>query len=77
MSNCLWVLLTGVVYLNPREEKGLAGITAQQFLKIYNERVDYRSLNGDSMVGQGFDAAWAVALALNRTQQILEERGKL
>lgn len=66
---------TGTVYSNPYDEVGLAGIRPHEFLQMYNKRVNYQTLYADAMAPQGFDAAWAVALALNNTRNVLNASG--
>jgi hypothetical protein len=39
------------------------------------ERVGNKSLSADNMAPQGYDTAWAIALALNNTRQQLLDEG--
>ncbi|XP_052793446.1 gamma-aminobutyric acid type B receptor subunit 1-like [Mya arenaria] len=69
--------LTSAVNFNPREERGIHGMTVSEFLDRYFNDPGY---NTDldmykSVVGQSYDHIWIAALALNCTDSELTRRG--
>ena len=65
----------GDVFLNPSGLAGLAGITPTEFLDLYNNRTNYGQPHGSNLVAQMYDAVWAMALALNKTEAHLVAAG--
>ncbi|XP_052793391.1 gamma-aminobutyric acid type B receptor subunit 1-like [Mya arenaria] len=68
--------LTSAVNFNPREEKGIHGMTVSEFLDRYYNDTGY---NTDldmykSVVGQSYDHIWIAALALHCTDTELTRR---
>ncbi|KAK7491340.1 hypothetical protein BaRGS_00017441, partial [Batillaria attramentaria] len=64
-----------VNFLNPYPERSVSGWLPSEFVTEYEARVGWASLPGDHVAPLGFDAVWAIALALNNTMQKLEEMG--
>ena len=63
--------------LNPNDHIGVAGITSAQFKLAFDRLVDDLSAVGVIEAPLAYDAIWAVALALNRSQQEFLEIGGL
>ncbi len=66
----------GDILRNPTSEQGFSGITPEEFNQMYNIRTNYTSPFGTSVVSQAYDAVWAMALALNATENQLIEIGR-
>ena len=66
---------TGPVYINPRQERGVAGLTSDEWLAAYLERIDNQNFVGVPLAAMGYDAAWATAMALNFTDAHLTKMG--
>ncbi|PVD28714.1 hypothetical protein C0Q70_11308 [Pomacea canaliculata] len=62
---------TGILSINPRSERAISGWLPSEFTAAYKAAAGGRHLPGDTIVSQGYDAVWALALALNRTQEQL------
>ena len=56
-------------------ERTVSGWLPSDFMKVYRYRTDNAKLAGEVMTSQGYDAAWAMALALNATQNALIDSG--
>ena len=54
----------------------MSGLTAQEYLDIFNERTNYSKPFGQAYAPLAFDAVWAIALALNTTVQKMAALGK-
>ncbi|XP_053374075.1 gamma-aminobutyric acid type B receptor subunit 1-like [Mercenaria mercenaria] len=69
--------ITGPVYSNPIEERGIANLTAKEFADRYYMHPSYKaeSKNYDSFAYQCYDHIWVVAMALKCTNLRLEEMG--
>ncbi|XP_070188876.1 gamma-aminobutyric acid type B receptor subunit 1-like [Littorina saxatilis] len=65
----------GIVYLNPSPDPSVSGWRPSDFMREYNNAVKNQTLFGDIMTSQGYDAVWAITLALNNTRQRLIEMG--
>jgi ABC-type branched-subunit amino acid transport system substrate-binding protein len=59
-----------------RAEPTVSGWLPQDFLDAYRNFVLNKTLFGDQMTSQGYDAVWALALALEDTRQDLIHMGK-
>ncbi|XP_025097922.1 gamma-aminobutyric acid type B receptor subunit 2-like, partial [Pomacea canaliculata] len=67
---------TGILSINPRSERAISGWLPSEFTAAYKAAAGGRHLPGDTIVSQGYDAVWALALALNRTQEQLTGSSK-
>lgn len=65
------------IYLNPKEEAGVAGLTAAEFQRAYYNKTDNQVFFGDIKASLSYDCTWAIALALNDTLTNLTREGKL
>ncbi|KAL8623375.1 hypothetical protein ACOMHN_065909 [Nucella lapillus] len=65
-----------IVYLNPKSEPTVSGWLPADFVKAFEARMKNQTLFGEKLAPQGYDAAWALALALNNTRHQLEGSGK-
>ncbi|XP_041350845.1 gamma-aminobutyric acid type B receptor subunit 1-like [Gigantopelta aegis] len=63
------------LYLNPKKQLTVSGLTSQQYYAIYQNRTNYTDLSGAKMSPMAYDAAWAIGLALNDTMTKLAENG--
>ena len=71
-------MAVGDMVFNPSMQPGIARITSQQFLGLYNDRTNRRQPHGSNLVSQTYDAIWAMALALNETEtQLTMHTGKV
>ncbi len=66
----------GDVTRNPISKPTISGITPEQFDQLYDIRTNYTSPFGSNLVSQAYDAVWAMALALNATENQLIEMGR-
>ena len=67
---------SGAIFLNPHlDEISVSGLSAQEFLDIYNERTNRSQPLGTNFAPNAYDAVWALALALNRTVQKMTALG--
>ncbi|XP_064613866.1 uncharacterized protein LOC135477596 [Liolophura sinensis] len=55
------------IYLNPKEEAGVAGLTASEFQRAYYNKTNHQVFFGDIKASLSYDCTWAIALALNDT----------
>ncbi len=69
-------IATGIVYINPRNDVALSGVTPMTFLAEYRERTHNETLFASFMAGQGYDSVWAIAMALNQTLADLKRTSK-
>ncbi|XP_045167680.2 gamma-aminobutyric acid type B receptor subunit 1-like [Mercenaria mercenaria] len=69
--------ITGPVYQNPTEERGIANLTAKEFDYLYHHHETYtpEMKQNDFVAHQCYDNIWVSAMALNCTVQRLEEIG--
>ena len=67
---------TGIVYTDPNQINGISGMTSNMWQAEYDRRTGGVELSGKFQAAQGYDAVWAVALALNFTLTELIESGK-
>ena len=68
---------TGLIYLNPALERGVAGKTSVEWQDEYLRRINHTLLRGSVMATQGYDSVYCIALALNTTMNNLRELGKI
>ena len=68
-------IASGDLVQSPSTTPGISGYTHAQFESLYNERVGNVALAGANLKAQGYDAIWAMALALNQTQTWLSNNG--
>ena len=64
------------VTLNPTAEVGLAGMTSSQYLELYDKKTNFSRPFATNLAPQAHDAIWAMALALNATEQQLIHQGR-
>lgn len=69
------VFYAGMMYFNPLDVKGLAGLTNSELEQRYVERSEGKEQVGRDHIAQFYDGLWAAALALNQTVNILQATG--
>ena len=68
--------ISGSTFINPNlYETTVSGLTAQEFLDIFNLKTNNSKPVGTTHAAMTFDAVWAIALALNRTVQKMDVLG--
>lgn len=70
-------LITGHFFLNPKEKRGIAGLTASEFMDIFNERRNGETSQHDFVAGPSYDSIWSLALALNNTMDLMRKKGNV
>ena len=71
-------LLTGNMYVNMKDERGIANLTFDEYKEQYKEQESYRpELYDFEVIGpKCYDVIWAISLTLNCTDTVLKEIGK-
>ncbi|XP_014673701.1 PREDICTED: gamma-aminobutyric acid type B receptor subunit 2-like [Priapulus caudatus] len=69
------VLTFAPSWKNPTRVVGISGLTTTEVFSEYELRSRGRQLFAGHQIGLCYDAVWIVALMLNRSQQIFEEKG--
>ena len=67
----------GDVTRHPESAPGISGMTPEDFNMLYDQKTNYTSPFATNLVTQAYDAIWAMALALNATENRLIEMGIL
>lgn len=69
------VFYAGMMFFNPLDAKGLAGLTNSELEQRYVVRSGEKQLVGRDHTSQFYDGLWAAAIALNQTVNVLQETG--
>lgn len=70
-------MISEVANWNPKKnERGISGLTAGEFRGLYNKKTNYTQPYGTNYAPLVFDATWAIAIALNTTQQKIVSTGR-
>ena len=76
MRNMSYIhLQLGFVYKNPSLEPSIGGFNVDGFFTQFAERANHTALFGSEYGPPTYDAVWAMALALNRTWQKMQQTG--
>lgn len=69
-------IIVGVFYFNPDEDQAaISGINPAEFNRLYDIETNNKTIVLEEMSADGYDAVWAIALALNATAQRLKDEG--
>ena len=58
------------------KQKGISGYSLQEFEEEFLRRANFTELKGSSRGPAAYDCVWAAALALNATQNLMDQQGK-
>ena len=71
-------ILASFPFSNIKEERGIANITVSEYTELYRQEDAYKYITEYEYVSpRCYDAIWAISLALNCTDNIIKQTGKL
>lgn len=71
-------LVFGHFYLNPKQKRGIAGLTPEEFVQAFQKRQHWTSYTHyDFVAGPCYDVIWTLALALNNTVTVMHREGRV
>ena len=71
-------ILPGFFFSNINIERGIANITVPEYTELYRQEEDYKYITEYEYISPNcYDGIWGIALALNCTDSVLKQTGKL